>query len=232
VAGAVSTPQDARRWPWAIGASAILGSLFWTFARADAIGVRGHGGDWLVVSGPVLTGPAAFGLAFVILGIAPALLARPLLGRPASTLGLGVGDWRRGLPLLGLGVVVGAVIGYRSAMSPDLAAVYPLGGTTLAPAAFTVHALGYLLYYAGFEYHYRGFLLLGLREHLGAGPANLLQAGLATLVHLGKPPVELAAVIPASLLFGWIALRTRSIWYAVAIHGVVGIALDYFLLAR
>jgi membrane protease YdiL (CAAX protease family) len=110
--------------------------------------------------------------------------------------------------------------------------VYPLGAVSLAPAAFAVHAILYLLYYTGFEFHYRGFLLLGLREHLGAAPANLLQAGLATLVHLGKPHVELVAVIPASLLFGWIALRTRSIWYAVAIHWVVGVALDYCLLAR
>jgi membrane protease YdiL (CAAX protease family) len=228
----VTTAPAAPRWPWAIGVSAILGALFWFFARADIIGVRGHDGYWLPVSGPAHSGIVAFLSAFVLLGVTPALLARPLLGRAPTALGLGVGDWRRGLPLLALGIVVAGVIGYRSATSPDLAAVYPMGLVTLAPAVFGLHVLGYLAYYAGFEYHYRGFLLLGLEEHLGPGPANLLQAGLATLVHLGKPPVELAAVIPASLLFGWVALRTRSIWYAVVIHGVVGIALDYFILVR
>lgn len=229
--GDVTSPP-APRWPWALGLSAILGACFWFFARPDRIGILGNGGAWLTVSGPRLSGPAAFFAGFAILGLIPALAARPLLGRSPTDLGLGLGDWRRGLPLLALGIVVGGVIGWQSATSPDLAAVYPLGGATLAPAAFAVHALAYLLYYAGFEFHYRGFLLLGLREHLGTGPANLLQASLATLVHLGKPHVELAAVIPASLLFGWVALRTRSIWYAVAIHWVVGVTLDYFLLAR
>jgi membrane protease YdiL (CAAX protease family) len=42
--------------------------------------------------------------------------------------------------------------------------------------------------------------------------------------------VELAAAFPASLLFGWIVLRTRSIWYVVAIHAAVGLALDLFRL--
>jgi membrane protease YdiL (CAAX protease family) len=32
------------------------------------------------------------------------------------------------------------------------------------------------------------------------------------------------------VLFGWIVLRTRSIWYVVAIHAAVGLALDFFLL--
>jgi membrane protease YdiL (CAAX protease family) len=70
---------------------------------------------------------------------------------------------------------------------------------------------------------------LGLEARLGAGAANVLQAGIGTMAHLGKPPVELLAAFPASLLFGLIALRTRSIWYALAIHWAVGLALDWFL---
>ena len=38
------------------------------------------------------------------------------------------------------------------------------------------------------------------------------QTGLAMLVHFGKPGVELAAAFPARLLFGWVTLRTGSIW--------------------
>jgi membrane protease YdiL (CAAX protease family) len=227
-----ATRPGGNRWTWALGIGPILAVLTWLLARTDTIGVLGHDGAWLAVSGPRLSNLGAFLVAFVVLGIAPALLTRPVYGVAPHHLGLGVGDWRRGLPLLGVGIVAAALIGYRSAASPDLAAVYPLGSPTLAPGAFTLHVLGYGLYYASFEFEYRGFLLLGLRGHIGATQANLLQAGIATLAHLGKPHVELAAAFPASLIFGWLALRTRSIWYAFGIHWVVGVVLDYFLLAR
>lgn len=43
-------------------------------------------------------------------------------------------------------------------------------------------------------------------------PPPVMQAGLATLVNLCNPGIELAAAFPASLLFGGITLRTGSSW--------------------
>ena len=37
------------------------------------------------------------------------------------------------------------------------------------------------------------------------------------------------AAFPASLLFGWATLRTGSIWCALAVHWVVGVSMDWFL---
>lgn len=218
------------RWPWALALGPVLPAIYWYFGRSDVIGALGHDGAWLRVTGPALPGLLSFVAAFVLLGIVPAALSRPLLDRGPRALGAGLGNVRAGLAWAAVGVPVAMAIGWASARSPALAAVYPLGSPQLMPAAFLLHAVGYVLYYTGFEYHFRGFLLLGLERPLGPWAANVLQAGIVTMAHLGKPGVELAAAFPASLLFGWIVLRTRSIWYVVAIHAAVGIALDFFLL--
>jgi membrane protease YdiL (CAAX protease family) len=219
-----------RRWPWALALGPVLPAIYWYFGRSDTIGALGHDGVWLRVTGPAWSGLVSFLAAFVLLGVLPAALSPALLGRGPRALGAGLGNVRAGLAFLLAGVPIAAAVGWSSASSPTLAAVYPLGSPTLTLAAFLPHAIGYVLYYAGFEYHFRGFLLLGLERPLGAWAANVLQAGIVTLVHVGKPGVELAAAFPASLLFGWIVLRSRSIWYVVAIHAAVGLALDVALL--
>jgi membrane protease YdiL (CAAX protease family) len=208
----------------------LLPAVYWYFGRSDTVGALGHDGRWLRVTGPELGGLLSFLAAFVLLGVVPAVLSPVLLGRTPRELGAGLGNRRAGLGFLLAGVPIGIAVGWSSASSPDLAAVYPLGSPQLTLAAFLPHAVGYVLYYAGFEYHFRGFLLLGLERPLGPWAANVLQAGIVTLAHLGKPGVELAAAFPASVLFGWIVLRSRSIWYVVAIHAAVGLALDVCLL--
>jgi len=218
------------RWPWALALGPLLPALYWYFGRSDTIGALGHDGAWLRVTGAELNGLVSFLAAFVLLGIVPAALSRVLLGRGPGDLGAGLGNPREGMAWVLAGVPVGIAVGWSSAASPELAAVYPLGSPQLTLAVFLPHAVGYVLYYVGFEYHFRGFLLLGLERPLGPWAANILQAGIVTLAHLGKPSAELAAAFPASLLFGWIVLRTRSIWYVVAIHAAVGLALDFVLL--
>jgi membrane protease YdiL (CAAX protease family) len=221
-----------HRWVWALALSPLLLVVNWLFARSDTVGLLGRTDDWIPVSGPRLGAPAAFLITFVLLGIVSAALARPILARTPRSLGTGLGDVQVGGTLLLIGVALGVLIGYLSASSSSLAAVYPLNhSVSLAVTSFVPHAFLYFLYYLGFEYHFRGFLLLGLVDRLGPWAANVLQAGLVTLVHVGKPGIELAAAFPASIVFGLITLRTGSIWYALIIHWVVGVSLDWFLLA-
>jgi uncharacterized protein len=224
------------RLAWALAAAFVLPLLNWFFGRPDQILVIAAGGSGTSVSGSPLAGHLTFVATFVLLGVLPIALSKPILRKTPLALGLGAGQWREGLAWLAIGLPIALLAGWQGARDPSLAAVYPMGLARptgdvagVATAAFALHAGFYLLYYIGFEYHYRGFVLLGLQQRLGSAAANVLQAGIATMAHLGKPPVELFAALPASLLFGLIVLRTRSIWYALAIHFTVGIALDYFL---
>jgi len=173
----------------------------------------------------------AFTLSFLLLGVIPALTSKHLLSRSPRELGLGLGDYKAGLFLLAVGVPVAIVAAYIGAGSPAIATEYPLGnGLSRSLPVFLPYVIFYGVYYLGFEYLYRGYLLLGLAERLGSVRVNLLQSVIATAAHIGKPPVELISAFPASLAFGWVALRTKSIWYALLLHWIVGAVMDWLLL--
>jgi membrane protease YdiL (CAAX protease family) len=218
------------RWAWAFTLATALTALVWYLGRADTLALQRGAAAAYLVTGAALPAIAAFSFTFLAFGLVPAGLARPVLGRDPRSLGLGLGDWRWALKALAAGVPAAALAGYVGFRSPAIAAVYPLGGALQPdPLAFAMHAGFYLLYYLGFEYLFRGFLLLGTKDDIGPGTANLLQACLVTAFHFGKPGAEMAAAFPASLLFGWATLRTGSIWCALTAHWVVGVSLDWFL---
>jgi membrane protease YdiL (CAAX protease family) len=53
---------------------------------------------------------------------------------------------------------------------------------------------------------------------------------LSVFAHLGRPLEEIAAAIPAGLLFGAVDLRLGSLWWVAALHWIEGAALNYFIL--
>lgn len=226
----MSTPPAASRWPWAYVLATALAAAVWYFGRADTLALQRGVAPWLVVTGRSWPASTAFTLTFVAFGLVPALLAPLVLARNPRTLGLGLGDYRFALRALAWGVPAAVAAGWVGARSPVIAAVYPLGGALgPTPRAFAAHAALYLVYYLGFEFLFRGFLLLGTKGAIGPWAANLLQACLVTAFHFGKPGMEMAAAFPASLVFGWATLRTGSIWCALAAHWVVGVSMDWFL---
>lgn len=216
------------RWRGALGVALAVIAVNWNVARPDFLAETELFGE--LAAGPI---PAefAFLLSLVLLGVIPALVVKPLLQAKPWELGLGFGDSKFGLIMLAVGTPVAVAAAFVGSGSPAMAAEYPLGsGLTRSAAVFVPYVLCYGIYYLGFEYLYRGYLLLGLAGRLGGARANLLQAVLATVAHIGKPPAELISAFPASLAFGWLALRTKSIWYALVLHWIVGTVLDWLLL--
>lgn len=218
------------RWPWAYTIATGLSAAVWYLSRPDTLWLRRGAAEAFRVTGPALPAATAFTLTLVAMGVVPGLLARPVLGRSPFSLGLGLGDVRWILRILAFGLPAAVVAGWVGTGSSAMAAVYPLGGAvTRDPAVFAMHAGFYLIYYLGFEYLFRGFLLLGTKDEIGPTAANLLQACLAMAFHFGKPGNEMLAAFPASLLFGWATLRTGSLWCALIVHWVVGVSLDWFM---
>lgn len=96
---------------------------------------------------------------------------------------------------------------------------YGSGDTDLASYAWTR-----LVRIFAIEFIFRGFILFGLREKYGDG-AILIQMIPFVLLHIGKPEIETAGCILSGTYFGYLALRTRSIWPVFIIHYLVNIAM-------
>ncbi|HEX9704891.1 MAG TPA: CPBP family intramembrane glutamic endopeptidase [Gemmatimonadales bacterium] len=205
---------------------------FYYLVRADAIGVFAPGRGWTQLTrGPL--GPTGHLVgAAVVLALLPVLAARRLTGLTLRDLGLGLGKWREGLLWLALGVPLAVLAGWLGSRSPVMRAVYPLD-PSLTPDAvrFIPYALAQFLYFGAWEVLFRGVLLFGLRGRTGDGLANAVQTGLSVTAHFGRALDETAAALGAGALFGWITLRTGSVWYLAVVHWLVGVSLDWFIVA-
>ena len=92
------------------------------------------------------------------------------------------------------------------------------------------HAILFLSFYVGWEFHFRGFLQNGLRDVLGETNAILIQTMASTLLHIGTPTMETYMAIVAGIMWGVIMYWTRSLLAGLILHFSLGIFADYFLL--
>ena len=222
--------RDGDRSLGLILVAVVTVTVFYYRTRVDTIGVVGALGGFEVMTGPAIGFLRHNLAALVLMGILPLAAARLLCGVRLGSVGLGLGRWRRGLVWLAVGVPLAVLVARLSSADPVMRAVYPLD-PTLQPglARFVYHLAGQLVYYVAWELLFRGVLLFGLERRLGFAGANIVQTALSAVAHFGRPLPETLAAIPAGLAFGGIARQTRSIWYVVVIHLVVGAALDWFI---
>ena len=168
--------------------------------------------------------------AFLLMFGVPALVSRFGLKRDLRDLGLQLGDVRRGLGAVGMLLPFALLLAYLAARDPAIRTEYPLAkGAMPHLALFLFVEACYLVFYLGWEFFFRGFMLLGLERHYGLLVAILIQTIPSTLVHIGKPYSENLAAIGAGLVLGYVAARTRSIFYPMLLHAVVGIGTDLFI---
>src|SRR6185295_9756934 len=167
---------------------------------------------------------AAFALLFAV----PAAVWLLFLRRPLSDIGVCVGDARFGLRFLAVAVPFALLpLVWMGARMPDVRAEYPLARDALgAPVWLAWLEAAYLLYYVGWEFMFRGWLLLGLRARVGDVAAVGVSTLVSTAIHLGKPQGEVWGALLVGVLFGWLTIRTRSILWPFVLHATIGILTD------
>jgi membrane protease YdiL (CAAX protease family) len=214
-----------------VATAALL--IHYYFLRADVIGVYSPARGWHALTGPALLSLYHYLGSGLVLAILPLLAARWLTGLTLAQLGLGFGRWREALAWLAVGVPLAVLAGRIGAASAGQRAVYPLN-TAIAPtlASFAPYAALQFLYYGSWEILFRGVLLFGLRDSFGKVPANLVQTGMSVTAHFGRSFDETLPAFPAGLVFGWLALRLRSVWVVALLHWVTGVSQDWFILHR
>lgn len=172
----------------------------------------------------------SFLACFVLLGIVPAGIVTWGFRQSLAAYGVCRGDCRRTLVSMAIGVPCFLLGGFLASLEPAVQSVYPLNPRAGdSAAAFALHCATYLLFYVGWEFHFRGFLQGALRETMGPSNALLVQVAASCLLHLGKPTSEVFASIGGALLWGLLAYRTRSILSGLTQHAAMGISLDAFL---
>lgn len=133
--------------------------------------------------------------------------------------GLSLKSWRLSVKYAGAVLLLAAPVMYYGATLESFRAYYPMW----APAGHSLK--NFLLYQAmiavlmfNTEFLFRGYLLFNLEKELGKAPALVLHAFPYMLVHIGKPPLEVPYSFFAGLLFGYMALKTRSILPGFLVH--------------
>ena len=222
--------RSPARLYWIVLPGVVGLMAFYYLTRADTIGVLARGA-WTPMTGSPVPAWAHFGAAALLLGAIPLAIACLATRSSPRSLGLGLGRWREGLLWLAVGIPLAIIAGRIAAANPLMRAVYPLFPAGLDGAgAFAGYAALQLVYYAAWETLFRGVLLFGLVDRLGDHAANLVQTGLSVTAHFGRALPETLSALPAGLVFGAVALRTRSIWYVTLIHWTVGVSMDWFIL--
>jgi membrane protease YdiL (CAAX protease family) len=200
-----------------------------------------------------------FILSFLLLGLAPAALALAFREK-AADLGLSFRTPLLRKPWFWLLLPLAAAIGAIGAASPDLGSFYPYSRDLIGAVGregmppFLGHFAAYFfLYYAPWEFFFRGFLLFPFAlaaekafaaSGAGAGAAEadargmilaaavLFQTIPSTMLHFGHPVTELASAVAAGLAFGLLAWKTRSIVPGLLLHASIGLGTDLFIVLK
>lgn len=169
--------------------------------------------------------------SFILLGLIPLLIWIFGFKFKLSDIGLSLGDYKWSLSFIAVGLPLMILLAYLSSKNPSFQNEYPLfRGLLSNDSGLLSYFMIYGLYYIGWEIFFRGFMLFGLEGSYGKSASILIQTIPSVLMHIGKPDGEIFASILAGIVFGWVALRCRSIWPIFICHWGLGIFLDIFII--
>ena len=169
-----------------------------------------------------------FGLLFVL----PVVYIKFAMHKNLKDFGISLGDVKTGLKILMVLIPVVVIAILFASNMPDVQSEYPLAKSLLQDQShIAFYEIAYVIfYYIAWEFYFRGVLIFGLKDKFGAFSAILIQTISSCLVHIGKPEGEIIGAIIVGIIFGVIALRTRSIWYVFILHALIGVLTDLFII--
>ncbi len=173
---------------------------------------------------------------FLLLLVLPVLSIIFSFARPIETLkklGLQTGNYKLGILLVLIGIPITAILVYISTRDPKLKEQYPFSKSACQNLKkFILYEISYLLFfYIAWEFTFRGAFLFSLSELMGHSNTGIIvailtQSIIATIYHLGHPTLEIFGALLGSIIFGVIAYFTKSIFYSLVLHALLGILND------
>jgi len=149
-----------------------------------------------------------------------------------SAMGLGLGDYQFALKITALYLPLVLIGTWILSASPSFQSNYP----HYVPAGqnwsiFLIYEAFFLLYWVGWEYLWRGFVLFGTARAFGV-MAIFIQAMPFAIMHFDKPFPEALLSVVGGVALGAVVWRTRSFWIAVPIHAAQMVILDFWCSLR
>ena len=140
----------------------------------------------------------------------PLLVILVLFRENPKEYGFSLGDWKSGLVITAIGILLMApVIYFLGSSNASMQEYYKLYAKDLPWTIF--------INLVGWEFFFRGWILFGYARKFGP-EALWIQAVPFALMHNGKPEVETLSTIFGGFAFGWIAYRTKSFVWPLLIH--------------
>ncbi len=173
-----------------------------------------------------------FAIKGVVGFIIPVAILVLIFNRRPRDIGLGLGDLRFARVVLLVYVPIVAVGTWILSADGDFQSSYPhYRGAANDWTLLLVYEASYLLYWVGWEYLWRGFVLFGTRHTFGLN-AILVQALPFALLHVSKPLPEQVLSMVGALVLGAVVWRCRSFWIAVPVHAIQMAFLDVWCTLR
>lgn len=163
---------------------------------------------------------------FITFFVLPLFIVHFFFKEKTSSYGLQIGDYRVGFKISFIFILVMLPIIWVASASNSFANVYPhLSSARQSWMIFLIYELGLFVYMIAWEFIWRGYMLFGLYEKFGYY-SIFIQMIPFVILHNGKPMVETLGSILAGLALGFLALRTKSIFYCVLAHMSVMFSID------
>ena len=123
--------------------------------------------------------------------------------------------------ILGLSVLIIPLV-YFSAKKPKNLVNYPqIRAKVWTKKMVFINALGWFLYLFGYEFLFRGILLIPLIEPLGMWPAIAINIALYSATHIPKGLDETVGAIPLGFVLCLLTISSGTIWIAFIVHVVM-----------
>ena len=175
---------------------------------------------------------AWFALDTILFFLIPILIIFLGFKEKIKNYGLKVGDWKSGVSISTVSILMFLPIIYFISNSTDFSHYFPLmNSATDNLTVFLIYEGLFILFIFSWEFIFRGFMLFGLEKKFGVYTI-FIQMIPFVMLHNGKPFLETFASVFGALILGYLALRTRSIFYGFLIHAFILILLDVLVFVK